>query len=287
MFPSIPSCEPLALPPLSGIHVETVARPAKAGAVERFAHFHDACEIVLFERVSGTLLAQDCAIPLSAGSLVILPSMMPHDFVLDPGRSAWTLAQVAPWLTESIEGVHREELISSTLAPGEIERARMLLDWLSRAARPADTLAILTLLFSLVRDDRARGGQPSATDQPKPTIAVTRLRAVLDRLHARPADPLSCAEAASLAAMSPSHFSRVFRRIMGQSFSDYVVTYRLQVAAHLLLTTLLPVASIAFRSGFTSPSRFTALFRRRFAVTPRQYRVTHLDRGQARRRGQI
>lgn len=276
MLPVAPACEPIALPPLSGIHVETVTHTAGSGPPGRYAHFHDACEIVLFDQAAGMLLAGEHAAPLGAHSLVVVPSMMPHDFRFGAGPAKWTLAQVAPWLIEAIHPAHGDRLISATLTATEFDRARILLDWLARASGPADILAILTLLFSLVKG----AGEPEpaiATDPARP-IAALRLRAVLDRLHARPAEPLTCAAAASLAAMSPAHFSRTFRRTMGSSFSDYVATYRLQVAAHLLLTTALPIASIAFRAGFTSPSRFTALFRRRFAVTPKQNRHVRLAR---------
>ena len=267
------ACEPLALPPLSGVHVEPVARSVAQGPVARFAHFHDACEFVLFEAASGTLYAQGGERGLGASSLVIVPSMMSHDFALDAGESRWTLAQVAPWLVEAAGGGRGGgALVCTTLGPVAFDRARMLLNWLRSAIEPGETLAILTLFLSLARTDAAT---PEALiAQPRRGGASARLRIVLDRLHARPGDPLSSAEAASLASLSPAYFSRTFARVMGQGFSDYVAAYRLQVGAHLLLTTPLPVASIAFRAGFASPSHFTARFRHRFALTPKEYRAT-------------
>ena len=267
-----PACEPLALPPLSGVYVEPVTRSIGDGAVPRFAHFHDACEFVLFEAVSGALVANGREYRIGARSLVFVPSMMPHDFALHSGPSAWTLAQVAPWLVElGGRGRSDDAPVCATLGPVAFERARVLIGWLQTASAPGEMLAIITLLVSLAKGNCGHPG--AAMPQPGPDGAGLRLRAVLDRLHARPGDPFSSAEAASLAALSPAYFSRTFRRFMGQSFSEYIACYRLQVGAHLLLTTPLPVGSIAFRAGFASPSHFTARFRHRFALTPKQYRA--------------
>ena len=278
-----PACEPVAVPPLSGIHVEHVARVTADGAVTRFAHFHDASELVLFDTVYGTLLAEQGECRLGAGSLVFVPSMAPHEFVLPAGDHAWTLVHVAPWLVDTASGGRNPDApICTTLNPVALKRARVLVEWLKGATTAEETLAILTLLLSLVRaDGRTAEPPPHCPTAIRGSAQLApRLRVVLDRLHSRPGDPLTSAEAASLASLSPAYFSRAFRSVMGQRFSDYVIFYRLQVAAHLLLTTPLPVASIAFRTGFTSPSHFTARFHRRFALTPKQYRATRDDRSQ-------
>jgi AraC-like DNA-binding protein len=56
------------------------------------------------------------------------------------------------------------------------------------------------------------------------------------------------------------------------SFTEYARVHRLHLAARRLATSSRPVSQIAYEVGFSSPSYFTARFRERFAMTPREYR---------------
>ena len=57
------------------------------------------------------------------------------------------------------------------------------------------------------------------------------------------------------------------------AWSDYVRTHRLHLASRQLLETDQGVADLAWRLGFTTPSHFADLFRRRFGMSPRAYRA--------------
>ena len=46
-------------------------------------------------------------------------------------------------------------------------------------------------------------------------------------------------------------------------------------AAELLTDTALPVIEIASRVGYENQSKFSAVFRKRFGVSPREYRRSH------------
>jgi AraC family transcriptional regulator len=75
-----------------------------------------------------------------------------------------------------------------------------------------------------------------------------------------------------VAALSPFYLARLFRRTFGQSPHAYLARARLEAAADLLVRTRLPVARIADRVGWRSPSHLTARFHRHFGVTPSGYR---------------
>jgi len=61
--------------------------------------------------------------------------------------------------------------------------------------------------------------------------------------------------------VGPRHLSRLFKRHLAASPSQVAKTSRLQRAKRLLNDTDLPIAEIAFRSGFRSLRRFNAAFR--------------------------
>ncbi|MCI8212847.1 AraC family transcriptional regulator [Pseudomonas sp. S25] len=77
---------------------------------------------------------------------------------------------------------------------------------------------------------------------------------------------------ASMAAMSPRHFARVFSREVNMTPMEFIQNARLDRARNLLETTALPLKTIAHRSGFGSVRYMRSLFSDRLGLTPSQYR---------------
>ena len=83
---------------------------------------------------------------------------------------------------------------------------------------------------------------------------------------------ITVAEVADRIDFSESHFMRYFRENMGTSFVDYLRDYRLTMAARLLLVSDETVLSIAEEVGFENLSYFNRAFKKKYGVTPREYR---------------
>lgn len=77
---------------------------------------------------------------------------------------------------------------------------------------------------------------------------------------------------ARLCNMSPSHFSRLFKRRHGVSFQDYLKQKRMQAASDLLLNSNVAVSGVGYLLGFRDPSYFTRSFRQFFGCSPSTYR---------------
>ena len=77
----------------------------------------------------------------------------------------------------------------------------------------------------------------------------------------------------ALAAVSHGHLARSMREHYGCTPVEHVTELRLAHAALLLATTADPVGRIAERCGFDSLSYFGRCFRRRYEVSPREYRA--------------
>jgi transcriptional regulator GlxA family with amidase domain len=106
-----------------------------------------------------------------------------------------------------------------------------------------------------------------------PAVHPTRhLQRAKDLADARYADPLTVADLARAARLSPAHFSREFRRAFGESPHQYLLTRRLERAAALLRTTDWSVARICTAVGLTSVGSFTTSFGRMFGRSPTTYR---------------
>ena len=94
----------------------------------------------------------------------------------------------------------------------------------------------------------------------------------LQAMHTHLHELSSLEDLASVACMSPSHFTRVFRRLIGISPGEFHSALRFQAARHLLLTTPLSVTDICFEVGYTSMGSFTSRFTQRVGLSPRMLR---------------
>ena len=104
-----------------------------------------------------------------------------------------------------------------------------------------------------------------------PALARQLLRA-RDLADARFAEPLTVADLARAAGLSPAHFSREFRRAFGEPPHRYLLTRRLERAASLLRVTDWPVARVCFEAGAGSLGSFTTSFTRIYGFSPAAYR---------------
>ena len=86
--------------------------------------------------------------------------------------------------------------------------------------------------------------------------------------------PISSGDIAAAAGFSPNYLSRKFREAAGLGVHDYLVFIRLRNAAFELLTTDDSVTDIALRNGFSDSNYFKDVFKKKYSMTPREYRKT-------------
>jgi two-component system, response regulator YesN len=103
-----------------------------------------------------------------------------------------------------------------------------------------------------------------------PHVRERRLRRVLDLMISQ--SPRSVRDLALAVRLSPTHLQRLFKQQTGVHLSDLLAARRLQRAAHLLLTTDLPIKQIAYAVGYEHQSSFVRAFERRFSQAPSLYR---------------
>lgn len=82
----------------------------------------------------------------------------------------------------------------------------------------------------------------------------------------------------SLVHMNRSSFCVFFKRMKGISFTNYLNTYRMDIACRLLSTTDKSVSEIAYGVGFNNLSHFCRTFLKYKEVSPTKYR-NHMGHG--------
>ena len=84
---------------------------------------------------------------------------------------------------------------------------------------------------------------------------------------------ISLEDMARETCLAPGYFSTLFKQQTGVSFVKYLNNYRMDLAARMLCQTNRRVNEIAADVGVPGESHFIALFKQRFGMTPRTFRM--------------
>ena len=75
-------------------------------------------------------------------------------------------------------------------------------------------------------------------------------------------------------AVSPGRLSTMIKEKVGMTFSDLVVSLRMQKAKELLMNDRLSIQEIAEKVGYNDYFYFTKVFKRTENISPSKYRKT-------------
>ena len=67
-------------------------------------------------------------------------------------------------------------------------------------------------------------------------------------------------------------FTEKFKRLYGVPPQEYMMSLRLEYACHLLEESDSPISEIALKTRFYDSNHLLKLFRKRYGMTPTQYR---------------
>lgn len=139
----------------------------------------------------------------------------------------------------------------------------------ARAAFPGNTeltrqlpVMIMRKMLEILEDEEAE----------PPSSAMYTYRKICDYLEENCHLPINRKLTANLFNLNPDYVTRLFKEQGRTQFSDYLTALRMRRAEELLQTGELSVEETARRCGFSDPSYFIKVFRRKHAVSPGHYR---------------
>jgi len=87
------------------------------------------------------------------------------------------------------------------------------------------------------------------------------------------AEELSLNQVAKAVNMSTFYFCKMFKKVTGINFTDFVARVRIEKSKNLLLNPNLRVSEIAFEVGFQSLTHFNRVFKKLLGQSPTDYRA--------------
>jgi len=247
-------------------------------------HYHSELELTWIGEGHGTRLVGDHSCPYGPGDLVLIGSDLPHTwFSEQPSRSNQAvvvqfrpelfpeaLRQLPPFtpiarlLHEAHRGVHfpkeTAERVNARL--GRLIGIEGLQCWLSLAE----------ILHELASEQSWEILASARYQHRRSHKLNSRLERVTEYLEKHCREEVSLTQAACIAGLTPSAFSRFFHKMTHRTFTSYRNACRIREACRLLDETDLSITEIAFTCGFGNLSNFNRRFREEKRITPREYR---------------
>ena len=137
-------------------------------------------------------------------------------------------------------------------------------------------LYLREMIFRLLQREQSSRLQALAAAE----SAGDRVSVVLDYLRDHLAEPLTVADMADLASLSPSAFAHLFRDVTGHPPYQFLKEMRLDRARVLLIDGGFTIARVAKEVGYPSVSNFIREFRGRYGITPHAYRDANTVRSE-------
>lgn len=95
---------------------------------------------------------------------------------------------------------------------------------------------------------------------------------VLDYIESHYMDDIGINDAADHFALSPGYFSRIFKQMMHDSFTEYLTQYRISKAEKIILEKHISLKDIASQVGFNSYKSFYRSFKKQTLCNPHEYK---------------
>ena len=97
----------------------------------------------------------------------------------------------------------------------------------------------------------------------------------VDYIRAHVQEPITVEQVANELSVNASYLSKLFKKEMGKSISEYIRDSKIEIAEHMLRHLDDTSLQIANYLGFSSQSHFIQVFRKQTGMTPEEYRKKH------------
>lgn len=251
-------------------------------------HWHDEMELIYISGGQGMITIQSHSYLVKTDDMIIVPPQMIHSIeqYADSQMTYFNILFQFSLLHYSVNDACYEKYFKPLYCHTRLPSLYLNVETeLNRLMRPhimylienrkkcdaGDELMVKSNLFAIMHyinqySTPASGAELSLKNN------YDKLKNLLVYIQSNYNRSITVKDAAAICGFSPSHFMKLFKELTGKSFSQYVIDYRLEIAARQLIETTDKIIDLAENVGFHNVSYFTRAFHSKYGETPSAYR---------------
>ena len=239
-------------------------------------HFHNCYEIYYLENGEITYFINETAYSVNAGDFIIIPpnvihKTLPHGSV----EHTRTLVYMKEEFLKEFLKFDTELFSISEKIHIEIQNKERFKKIMSELLTEKNTAMIKALMLELFV--KLRRFEEEKRDMSIDCIDLKsngKIYDVVKYLNANYGEDINLSYLAKIFYVSPAHLSRLFHKVTGKSYVDYLISVRIKNAAFLLESSNYKINEIAPKCGFNSVNHFCKAFKKIMGISPKQYRIS-------------
>lgn len=256
-------------------------------------HYHEEYELHLITTTSGKVFVGDYIGNFTPNSLILVGPNLPHNWIsnVEKGEHVALRDRVINFSHDLINACDSVFPETRALAPfwqraqygiefldaAEIPRAVELFEEVAESSgfRRLTRFWELIELLAAMSDYRVLSSSTylPITDEK----ILNRLNRALDFIFDHYQKGISLEEVAAHVKVSPTYFSKFFKKATGHRFIEFINSLRINKACEHLAHSDEPITEICFLVGFNNIANFNRRFYDVKKMTPSEYRKTSLD----------
>lgn len=221
---------------------------------------------------------------LEPGDLLLVAPGQPYELRIDAEETAlgepvvnsgdYHIFLAGEWVESWWNKVDRPRIVKVPLSEGILGVFRQIMLEQRRISNPSPEIAEYYLKILCMDIDRNLLQQPLPTTYP--TYLAHRIKNYIEE---NAAIPFKLEDAAAHVGISVSRAVHLFKETFNTSIIQYTLEVRLNMARERIIFSPLTLEHVAESSGFPSYNYFHKVFRKRFGMSPKQYRQTARNTG--------
>lgn len=247
-------------------------------------HWHDSIEILFVLKGKTKLLVNDKSFQINQNDFIIINENIIHGTEACPNFNAEIIViqflpqlieqnlvnlfeskYIIPFLKYNPQGYVYDNLTADQEIYNIILRIYQEFSKRENAYELYIKGSILQIITCLIRNSLLE------IDNQKLEDKLKRLKPILNYIDINFQKDIDLKKASQMVNLSYYHFSRHFKKVIGQSFTEYLNFIRVLEAKKLLLTSDLNISEIAYQVGYSNVSSFNRAFKKINGITPGEF----------------
>lgn len=245
------------------------------------SHWHNAIEIAVAAKKSSKIAINNKIYTLKEGDVVFISGGEIHSYPLSPGSERifiiFDLHHInnSNIFNEDYPYISKTILIKKDTNKNLHSQVYALIEKILAEASnisPGSRFALMARIYEILAiiAKESNGAEELASTCRKDMLY--RIGQVVEYLESNYKEHISLKETAERFGFSEYYLSRLFNRVLGTPFRQYLNKIRIKHAAESIILNKESISNIAFNCGFNSISTFNRTFREIKGCAPIQYR---------------